>query len=135
MLPRDNPRQEIFLLGHAAECHQHRRDHFHRERNLGRSAGGGALFLENVLLEDTPVGASEAAGPHPGAPTAAIQDPLPAQHVVLFQAPPGADLVTDLLGYLGPCKSADFGAKRLFLGTEIQMHEVVSPRWERAACS
>ena len=45
---------------------------FNAKGICGGAPAVGTLFLENVLLDDIPIGAAEAARPHPGAPAAAI---------------------------------------------------------------
>ena len=83
----NDPRQEVILLRGVGECHQHRGNHSQRKGKFCGGAPAAARFLlENVLLDDAPAGAAEALRPHPGAPTAAVQNLLPAHQIVFAYA-------------------------------------------------
>src|SRR4029077_2721704 len=116
-------RQKVILLCGSCEAHEHRGDHAQRERDLWRRAGRRPFFVEDVLLDDAPVGTAVAPRPHAGAPAAAVEDLLPAHEVVFVHSPSQAHFGADVGRKLGFEESADFGAKGFFFGGVVEIHE------------
>ena len=98
MFAGKDARQKKLLLRGVAEILHDRRQHLQSEDVLRRSAGLGALLLENMLLHHIPARAAELGGPIGRAPALCIQNLLPTHHVVLGNMPPHLQLVADVLG-------------------------------------
>ena len=123
VLAGNDARQKVILLCGSCEAHEHRGDHAQRERDLWRRAGRRTLFVEDVLLDDAPIGTAVAPRPHAGAPAAAVEDLLPAHEVVFVHSPSQAHFGADVGRKLGFEESTDFGAKGVFFGGVVEIHE------------
>jgi hypothetical protein len=110
------------LLFFRAEGHDDGRHHHRAEGHHARRAGQRAFFFEQVALDGVPARAAELLGPGPAVPALLAQDLGPALQIVLAQAQGVVHLVADVLGQVIGHPLPDFGAKRLFLGGEVQVH-------------
>ena len=126
VFPGDDLRQEVRLLRGRGEGHQDRRHHAQRERQLHGSPGRGALLVEDVLLDHAPAGAAEALRPHASTPPNPVEDLLPADQVLLAQAPAQQHVLTHLRGQLGGEKRPHLGAEDHLLLGEAQVHALAA---------
>src|SRR4029077_3790911 len=87
---------------------------------LGGPPARRTLFVEDVLLDDAPIGSAVTPRPHAGAPAAAVEDLLPAHEVVLLHSPSQAHFGLQVHRKLSFQESVDFGAKGFLFGGVVE---------------
>ncbi|MNT59137.1 hypothetical protein D3C72_1966200 [compost metagenome] len=106
----------------VAVLDQHRAQHVHAKRHDAWATGQCALGIKNELLHRPPARTTVLLRPVVGVPATLVQDGVPLGLVFFAQSLAGLDLAGDIFGQLFLQKSLHFGAERLFLGGELQIH-------------
>ncbi len=122
VLTGEDARQVMVDLLLGAELDDHRGDHVDAEGHGARRAIGGALFVEDVLLDRAPGGPAQLYRPARRIPAALDQDLLPALVVFLGQVLAELDLGGDVRRQFALEEGPHLVAERELFRREIDVH-------------
>ena len=117
----DRP-QKPFLLRLRSELEKHRRAHQKAERNERWRARITARFVENVPLDDVPVGAAPLLRPRRRNPTLLRENRVPALQIVPRQMPILEDLLPQVRWQMITQPFADLIAKSALFDRIVEIH-------------
>ncbi|MCY1397119.1 hypothetical protein D3C76_508730 [compost metagenome] len=122
VLAGEDARQKTCLLLGRAELDDHRSDHVDAERQDPWRAGGGALFVEDVLLDHAPAGAAVLHRPANGQPAALVEQAHPGDLILPVETLAVTAARRDVGRQPVAQKCTHFLAEGLLGGGELDIH-------------